>query len=123
MLVEIAVSLAGVAVTVFAAWALMRGVPRRRIDSGEAERIAEAALAGFVAEAAVVDGAARTALVRGSTGIAVLKPVGDDWAVRLAPRSALRIAAGQVTVATGEPMFGEVRLSVDPAAARALAGA
>jgi hypothetical protein len=123
MLTEIAVSLAGVSVTVLAAWALMRGLPRPRIDAVEAKRIAEAALAGFVAETTVVDAGERTALVLGTAGIAVLKPVGDDWAVRLVPRSALRIDAGQVAVATGEPMFGEVRLSVDPDAVRALAGA
>lgn len=110
MIAEFAISIAGVAITILAAWWLMRGLPKPPLTPARAMQIAEDALTGFVAESAIVDGASGAALVRSGDGFAVLKPMGDDWSVRKVEARAVRTEGDVITVDTGEPMFGTVRL-------------
>lgn len=113
MIAEFAISIAGVGITILAAWWLMRGLPKPPLAPARAMQIAEDALTGFVAESAVVDTVSGAALVRGSDGYAVLKPMGDDWAVRKVDAGAVHIEGDVITVDTGEPMFGTVWLRSD----------
>lgn len=78
----------------------------------EARHIAEESLTGFSAEAAVVSSDGAAALVRGDDGsLVLLKVHGANIASRplTPPVTAITIDDG-VTVATGERMFGDVRL-------------
>lgn len=106
-------SIAGVAGLVLAAWWLRLG--GGAID-GEAEaiRAAEDAHVGFVADTAFVSSDRQAALVRGTDGsLVLLKVHGANFAARkLAPPLQLRVEEAAVIVATGERMFGDVRLQL-----------
>lgn len=85
-------------------------------SNAEACRIAEESLTGFSAEAAVVSSDGAAALVRGDDGsLILLKVHGANIASRRLspPVTAISIGDG-VTVATGERMFGDVRLLLSP---------
>ena len=107
-------SVAGVLGLVLVAWWL--GLGGDDID-GEAQalRAAEEAQVGFVAESAVVSGDRQAAVVRGSDGsVVLLKVHGAHLAARrLTPPFRMRAERDEVVIATGERMFGDVRLRLD----------
>jgi hypothetical protein len=111
----VAGSLAGVLALAAAAWLLGLG---GGTITGEAEamREAEDALSGFRAARALVSRDRRAALVRGIDGeLALLKVHGVHVAVRrLQPPVEVKDEGETVRVATGEAMFGAVRLRLDP---------
>ena len=104
-------SIAGVLVLAWIAWMLRLG---GAAIGGEAEarRIAEESLTGFAAAEAVVSSDGAAALVRGVDGTLVLLKVhGANIAWRRLPPPVKAAASDEgVTVATGERMFGDVRL-------------
>ena len=104
-------SIIGVLVLAWIAW--MLGLGGAKID-GEAEacRFAEESLTGFAAAEAVVSSDGASALVRGADGTLVLLKVhGANIAWRRLP-SPVKAASTDdgITIATGERMFGDVRL-------------
>ena len=107
-------SVTGVLGLVLAAWWL--GLGGGAID-GEAEalRAAEEAQVGFVAESAVVSSDRQAALVRCGDGSVVLLKVHGAHisARRLTPPIRIRAERDGVVIATGERMFGDVRLRLD----------
>ena len=104
-------SVAGVIGLALIAWWL--GLGGGAID-GEAQalRAAEEAQVGFVAEAAFVSNDRQAALVRGSDGsVVLLKVHGANLAARrLTLPIRMRAENDGVVIATGERMFGDVRL-------------
>lgn len=86
------------------------------LDEAEARRLADAALPGFRSSEVALDAAARGALVAAADGrIALVRPHGDCWVVRLVYRTE---ANGQVLILRpGEAMFGPTRLDLGGAAA------
>ena len=108
-------SLAGVLALAAIAW--MIGLGGGAIgDAGEAMRTAEAACSGFRAERAFVSRDGRAALVGGADGdLVLLKVHGVHVAARrLARPVAIEASGDDVAIATGERMFGSVRLVLDP---------
>ena len=108
-------SIAGVVALVLVAWWLGLG---GGAIGGEAEacQAAEDNQFGFVAEAAIVSVDGKAALVRGRDGtILLLKVHGANLAARkLAPPLRVTATEDGVVVATGERMFGNVRLRLSP---------
>ena len=108
-------SLAGVLALALTAWLL--GLGGAAIgDEAQAKRTAEDAHIGFVAEAAFVSSDGKAALVRGVDGnFILLKVHGANVAARRLERP-LQIGASDegVMIATGERMFGAVRLRLSP---------
>jgi hypothetical protein len=108
-------SLAGVLALAAIAW--LMGLGGGAIGDGdEAMRTAEAACSGFRAERAFVSRDGRAALVEGAEGeIVLLKVHGVHVAARRLTRPvAVETSADGVAIATGERMFGQVHLVVDP---------
>ena len=108
-------SLAGVLALAAIAW--MLGLGGGAIGDGdEAMRTAEATCSGFRAERAFVSRDGRSALVAGADGdLVLLKVHGVHVAARrLTLPVAVETSADGVTIATGERMFGRVRLVLDP---------
>jgi hypothetical protein len=105
-------SLAGVLALALVAWLL--GLGGSVIgDEDMAKRAAEEAQTGFVAEAAFVSTDGKAALVRGSDGTFVLlKTHGAQLAARRIEALRLATSADGVTIASGERMFGDVRLKL-----------
>ena len=82
--VQAAISIGGIALTVFAAWGL--GFRRDPVfaSPADAERAAADGLPGFRPAAAELAPDGRGATVRGIDGrVAVVTPLGDRWVVRL----------------------------------------
>ena len=108
-------SIAGVLVLVLIAWWLGLG---GGAIGGEAEacRAAEDSQFGFVAEAAIVAADGQAAVVRGRDGsVLLLKVHGAHLAARrLAPLLRFTPVPDGVMVATGERMFGDLRLRLSP---------
>ena len=104
-------SVAGVLALALAAWWLGLGGGGIADEAG-AIRAAEDSQTGFVAEAAFVSSDGRAALVRGSDGsFVLLKLHGVHLAARrLAPPLTVTAAHDGAIVASGERMFGDVRL-------------
>ena len=96
------------------AWiARMLGLGGAVIGSdAEARLIAEESMTGFVAEASLVSSDGAAALVRGDDGsLVLLKVHGANIASRRLRVPVTLVDADEgVTVATGERMFGDVRL-------------
>src|SRR5688572_26459716 len=108
-------SLAGVLALAAIAW--MLGLGGSAIGGAdEAMRTAEAACSGFRGECAFVSRDGRSALVGGADGdLVLLKVHGVHVAARrLTLPVAVETSADGVTIATGERMFGRVRLVLDP---------
>jgi len=108
-------SLAGVLALAAIAW--LMGLGGGAIgDADEAMRTAEAACSGFRAEHAFVSRDRRAALVEGAEGdLVLLKVHGVHVAARRLTRPvAVETSADGVAIATGERMFGRVRLVLDP---------
>ena len=80
--------------------------------AAEARRIAEESAAGFSAEAAIVSSDGAAALVRGNDGsLMLLKVHGANIASRrLSPPVVADFSGDGVRLASGERMFGDVRL-------------
>lgn len=112
----VAGSLAGVLALAAIAWALGLG-GSSIAGEGEAMRSAEQALAGFRAERAVVSSDGRAAVVRGEDGtIALLKAHGANLAARrLVPPVETREEGEAIVIASGETMFGDVRVRLGAA--------
>ena len=114
-MIVLAGSVAGVAALVLVAWWLGLGGGGL---GGEAEACAAAEdnAYGFVAEAAVVSSDGKAALVRGGDGsFVLLKAHGVHLAARrLQPPLHIDQLDDGVTIATGERMFGDVRLKLPP---------
>lgn len=108
-------SIAGVMVLAAIAWMLHLG---GGAIAGEAEacRLAEDDAVGFTAEQAVVSTDRNAALVRGIDGSFVLLKVHGAQIASRHLASPLRATPGPegVTIATGERMFGDVRLLLSP---------
>ena len=108
-------SIAGVLGLAWVAW--MLGLGGAVIGSDEeACRIAEESLAGFSARESLVSSDGAAALVRGDDGtLMLLKVHGANIASRRLPAPIMAINVdGGVMVATGERMFGDVRLHLSP---------
>jgi hypothetical protein len=100
------------AILVLAGIARMLRLGESRIDGpGDAQRMAEALLAGFDAGRALVSQDGGAAIVAGNGTVAILKRHGAQVAARrlLAPIP-LGPAPEGVTVRTGERLFGDVTL-------------
>ena len=108
-------SIAGVLALVLVAWLLRLG-GASIADESEAKRAAEDHQTGFVAEAAFVSTDGKAALVRGRDGSFVLLKVhGANLAARrLEPPLRATASEAGIVVATGERMFGDVRLDLPP---------
>lgn len=104
-------SIAGVIALVLVAWLLRLGGAAIG-DEAEAKRAAEDHQYGFVAEEAWVSADGRAALVRGGDGSFVLLKVHGAHVAARRLKPPLRVSRGDdgVVVATGELMFGDVRL-------------
>jgi hypothetical protein len=108
-------SLAGVLALAAIAW--LMGLGGGAIgEGGEAMRTAEAACSGFRAERAFVSRDGRAALIEGAEGdLVLLKVHGVHVAARrLAHPAVLEASADGIVIATGERMFGQVRLVLGP---------
>ena len=106
-------SLAGVLALALVAWLLGLG-GATLADEAQAKRAAEEAHTGFVAEVAFVSSDGKAALVRGADGrFILLKVHGANVAARRL-ETPLRVVPTDegATVATGERMFGDVRLAL-----------
>ena len=108
-------SLVGVLALAVIAWMLGLG-GGAIVGADEAMRTAEAACNGFRGERAFVSRDGRSALVGGADGdLVLLKVHGVHVAARrLTLPVAVETSADGVTIATGERMFGRVRLVLDP---------
>ena len=106
-------SVAGVLALVAVAWWLGLG-GGAIADEAQARQAAEESQTGFVAEEAIVSSDGKAALVRGGDGdFILLKVHGVHVAARrLAPPLSVRTLPDGAIVASGERMFGDVRLSL-----------
>ena len=109
-------SVAGVLALAVIAWLLGLG-GAAIANEAQARRAAEEGHIGFQAEEAFVSSDAKAALVRGGDGDwMLLKVHGASLAARhLPPPLAARAAEDGVMIATGERMFGDVRIRLAPA--------
>ena len=107
----------GVVTLVLVARALgFKGQPELR-DAADAATIATDALVGFRAAETVIDAAGRAALVRAGDGrIALIRPHGDRWVIRVANSAAAAVDGPRLTVAIAEPLFSPVTLDLGKAA-------
>jgi hypothetical protein len=78
-------------------------------DADAARRIAGDAINGFCATDVAVARDGRSAIVAGHDGrIAVVRPVGDRWVVRLVDGAKVGVDAGRLQLTFPEPMFAPV---------------
>ena len=88
-------------------------------DAAEAGRIAADALHDFRAAEAAVATDGRGALVASSDGrIALVRPFGDRWVVRIVNGAAATVSGNHLRIAPAEAMFPAANLLLGPAAAR-----
>ena len=79
----------------------------------EARTIAHDALVAFHAEQAAIGADARAALVAGRDGrVALVRPHGDRWIVRVANGARVTRSGDTLTVALDEPLFAPVQLQL-----------
>lgn len=87
-------------------------------DPAEASRIAADALHDFRPAEAALASDGRGALVAGSDGrIALVRPFGDRWVVRIVNGAAAAVSGDTLRVAPAEAMFPPANLRLGPAAA------
>ncbi len=87
-------------------------------DVAEARRIAVEVLHDFRAADAVLAEDGRGALVAGSDGrIALVRPFGDRWVVRIVNGAAVRVKDGRLRLQPNETMFPAAELRLGGAAA------
>jgi hypothetical protein len=111
-------SLFGILTIVMLARALGFAKAPRLADAAEAERVVAAALHGFLPSEAVVAQDRRGALVAGRDGrIALVRPFGDRWVVRIVNGAKVEIAGGHLRLKPAEAMFPAAELDLGPAAA------
>ncbi|QLC25702.1 hypothetical protein HFP57_12195 [Parasphingopyxis algicola] len=112
-------SLAAVFALAAAAWFLGMGKTPRIGDEAEAEQLARDAHSGFVPAGAAVSRDGKAALVAGAAGdFVLLREHGANIVARVlreAPRAAHENAI--LVIATGERLFGDLRLDLGEAAA------
>ncbi len=111
--------LAGSLAAVFAVaglvWLLGFGTSPGIANADQAMELAREAQSGFRPTEAVVDAEGRAALVQGDNGEFVLvRPHGAQMAARIFKSApAIECDGGQLKIATGERMFGDVMLELD----------
>ena len=89
------------------------------LDAATARVEAAAALLGFVPGEVALDAAGRGALVAARDGrLALVRPLGDHWVVRLLDNAAVELAPPHLTLRLSEPMFAPTRLDLGGDAAR-----
>lgn len=104
---------AGIALLVVLARGLGFNAQPRLAGADEARTIAHDALVAFHAEQAVISADARAALVAGRDGrIALVRPHGDRWIVRVANGAHVTRRGSTLIVALDEPLFGPVQLDL-----------
>ncbi|MGP1351784.1 MAG: hypothetical protein ACTS1Z_00535 [Parasphingopyxis sp.] len=110
-------SLAAVFALAAIAWLLGMGRTPRIADTAQAERLARDAHSGFVPEGAAVSRDGKAALVAGRDGdFVLLREHGANIAARVFRRAPdARRDDGVLTVATGEKLFGDLRLDLGEA--------
>jgi hypothetical protein len=108
---------AGIALLVVLARGLGFNAQPKLASAAEAGTIAHDALMGFHADAVALAADARAALVAGRDGrIALVRPHGDRWIVRVANGAKVDRAGDTLTVTIAEPMFEPVALQLADAA-------
>ncbi|KAB7646392.1 hypothetical protein [Polymorphobacter fuscus] len=111
-------SLFGIVTLVLLARALGFGASPLLADDGDARRIAADAIHGFAPADAVVARDGRGALVAGQDGrVALVRPLGDRWVVRIVNGAAAAVTDGRLRVTPAETMFPPADLDLGPAAA------
>ncbi len=112
-------SLFGIVTIVLLAWAMGFGRNPQLADAEAAARLAADAVDGFDPAEAVVANGGRAALVAGRDGrVALVRPFGDRWVVRLVNGAAAEIAAGRLTLRLAEAMFPPATLDLGADAPR-----
>jgi hypothetical protein len=87
-------------------------------DPAQAQRIAVDALHDFDAVDAALAQGGRGALVAGRDGrVALVRPFGDRWVVRVVNGAAAAVSGGRLRIAPGEAMFPATELDLGAAAA------
>lgn len=111
------IPLAGVALLVLLARALGFNTQPQLASAAQAGDIARDALIGFRATDVALTQDARAALVAGRDGrIALVRPHGDRWIVRIANGALVTHTGDTLTLALHEPMFAPLTLRLDDAA-------
>jgi hypothetical protein len=117
--IVLAESMAAVLILAGIAWLLGLGAPPRIESEEAAARFARDAHSGFRPVETALDSAGRAALVLSDNGaIVLLRPHGAQIAARVF-RAAPPITreGGELKIATGESMFGDVTIMLDEAEA------
>ena len=100
------------ALVLLARWMGFNAQPRLT-SAAQAGTIARDALTGFHADTVALAADARAALVAGRDGrVALVRPHGDCWIVRIANGAGVARVGDTLTVAIDEPMFAPVRLQL-----------
>jgi hypothetical protein len=111
-------SLFGIITIVLLARALGFAAAPTLADPAEARRIAADALHDFRAVDAELAADGRGALVTGADGrIALVRPFGDRWVVRIVNGAAASVAGDRLRIAPAEAMFPPAELRLGPASA------
>ncbi|MEY2883945.1 MAG: hypothetical protein RL490_1669 [Pseudomonadota bacterium] len=111
------VSLFGIITLVLLARALGFAKSPRLADGSEARQIAGDALPGFHPVDAAVATDGRGALVSGGDGrVALVKPFGDRWVVRIVNGAEAEVAAGRLRLTLPELMFPTAEIDLGAAA-------
>ena len=111
------VSILGIVTLVGLAWALgFNGAPHLA-DADAARAEVAAVLPGFAPAEVALDAEGRAALVAARDGrIALIRPMGDRWVVRLLSGTRTEVAADTLTLRLPEPLFGATTLDLGDAA-------
>jgi len=106
-------SLFGIVTIVLLAWAMGFKRDPALADGEAAARLAADAVHGFAPAEAVVAAGGRAALVAGRDGrVALVRPFGDRWVVRLVNGAAAEVADGRLTLRLAEAMFPPASLDL-----------
>ncbi len=99
-------SLFGIITIILLARAMGFGKAPQLADVAEAQSIAGNALPGFRGKDAVLSDDRRAALVAGINGdIALVRPLGDRWVVRIVNGAAVQVKEGRMRLKLAEAMF------------------
>ncbi len=110
-------SLFGIITIVLLARALGFAKAPTLADAAAAQRIAAEALHDFRPVEAAVAEDGRGALVAGADGrVALVRPFGDRWVVRIANGAATRVEGGRLRLTPAEAMFPPAELVLGAAA-------
>jgi hypothetical protein len=110
-------SLFGIVTLVLLARALGFAAAPTLADAAEAQRIAADAVDDFRPAEAVLAVDRRYALVAGADGrIALVRPLGDRWVVRIANGASACVNGGRLRIALAEAMFPAAEIDLGPAA-------